>query len=75
MKEEYSERTEYVTYKLGEVTYLPHYKHHSWYVRPGYPQYNDDLYQKDELLAAGAVAVNKFLWVRAAHGTPTGTKR
>ena len=75
MKEEYSERTEYVTYKLGEVTYLPHYKNYSWFVRPGYPQYNTDLYQKDELLAAGAVPVVKFLWTRSSFGTPIGTKK
>ena len=75
MKEEYSERTEYVTYKLNGVTYLPHYKNHSWYVGPGYPDQNNNLYQKDELLEAGAIPAPAFLWVRASHGTPTGTKR
>lgn len=47
-------------YRLGYVTYLPHYTK-PVYVGPGYPEHNNREYTKEELLAAGAEPVDMFL--------------
>lgn len=57
-----------VAYKLGGITYLPHYRNWNVFVGPGYPRANSKRYTKAELVNAGAEAVEKMLWSRGEHG-------
>jgi hypothetical protein len=59
------------TYVINNVTYVPHFRNVNVFVGPGYPRSNRRLYTSDELLAAGATAVPKFLWSRGEHGNIT----
>lgn len=63
-----------VAYKMGDVTYVPHYRNSSVYVGPGYPRFNKTRYSVEQLALAGAVAVHEFLWVRSNHGIVTDEK-
>lgn len=62
-----------VAYKIGNITYVPHYRNSSIYVGPGYPKENKTRYSIEQLALAGAVAVTELLWVRANHGIVTDT--
>jgi hypothetical protein len=60
-----------LTYKLGDVTYVPHFRNSSVYIGPGYPRENQERYSSDQLVSAGAIATNNLLWIRANHGIIT----
>jgi len=61
-------RTAQVAYKLGDITYVPHYRNHNIFVGPGYPIHTTRRFTASELVEAGAVSVPEFLWSRGAHG-------
>jgi hypothetical protein len=65
---ESSPRDLYTAMQLGDVFYLPHYRNMSVYVGPGYPRINQNRFSKEELLSAGAKAVEKMMWLRGEHG-------
>lgn len=69
MKSEYDEKHQYVVYRLNGITYVPHYRDVNYYVGPGFPRQNSDIFTPDELLAVGAVPHGAFLWKRAEHNT------
>lgn len=52
------------------ITYVPHYRNASVFVGPGYPD-KPTRYSEEELIAAGAVRTEQFLWCRAQHGIIT----
>jgi len=62
-------------YRLGPVVYVPHYRRPNVFVGPGYhekvgtleslPNSNKVTYSASELIDAGAVPEQKFLWLRA----------
>lgn len=58
------ERQDYKVYRLGGLTYVPHYRNPNAFVRPGYPRWTSSTYTKDELLAAGAQEVTLALFPR-----------
>ena len=60
-----------VTYKIKDVTYVPHFRNSDIYVGPGYPRANKDRYSAAQLIAAGAVATSNLLWSRGIHGVVT----
>ena len=60
-----------LTYKLGDITYVPHFRNSSVYVGPGYPRATQKRYSEEQLVSAGATAVNNLLWIRANHGIVT----
>ena len=64
---EVAEKKDYLTFKIGDVTYLPHYKDSKLFVGPGYPVHNDTIYTSTDLLEAGAKASMKHLWIRVEH--------
>jgi len=51
-------------YRLGDITYVPHYRNKEVFVSPGYPQFTKNLYSSVELLFAGAKPESIFLWDR-----------
>lgn len=57
---------EFVTaYRLSNVLYVPHYRHPSRFVGPGYhEQNNPTTYSAETLLDAGAKPSEEFLWPR-----------
>ena len=61
-------RTAQVAYKLGDITYVPHYRNPGIFVGPGYPTHNKRRFTASELMQAGATSVTEFLWTRASHG-------
>ena len=61
-------RDSYVTYKLGDITFLPHYRNRNVFVGPGYPRHNTRTFTITELVNFGAVAVEQMLWPRGEHG-------
>ena len=61
----------YVTYKLGNITYLPHYRNWNVFVGPGYPRTNRRRYTAAELVNAGAKSADQMLWPRSEHGIIT----
>ena len=56
-------------YRLGQITYLPHYRNDSVFVGPGYPRYTKAQYSVSDLLAAGAEKTTLALWHRGSGGT------
>ena len=69
MRTEDVEKAQYVVYKLNGITYVPHYKDYKFYVGPGFPKANGDIFTSDELMAAGATPHGMFLWKRAEHNS------
>ena len=67
--EEKNEKAQYVVYKLNGITYVPHYKDYKYYVSPGFPKANGNIFTPDELIAAGATPHGMFLWKRAEHNS------
>lgn len=61
-------RTAQVAYKLGGITYVPHYRNNSIFVGPGYPIHTSKRFSASELVEAGATSIPEFLWARGAHG-------
>lgn len=59
-------------YKMGQVTYVPHYQDGSVFVRPGYGQYHRDVYTEKELIDAGAKPSSMMLWPRSRFGSIKG---
>lgn len=61
-------------YRLGSVVYVPHYRRPNVFVGPGYheesgqlkslPNSNKVTYSASELIEAGAVPEQRFLWPR-----------
>lgn len=62
--EEDAQRAWYPVYILKGVRYLPHYRNTRYYVGPGFPKHNDTLYKPEELLKAGAVVTQSYLFYR-----------
>jgi hypothetical protein len=60
-----------VTYKLNDVTYVPHFRNSDIYVGPGYPRANKERYSAAQLIAAGAMATSNLLWSRGNYGVVT----
>ena len=60
-----------VAYKMGEITYVPHYRNDSIYIGPGYPKQNQRRYSAFELVSLGAIPITTLLWHRAGHGIVT----
>jgi hypothetical protein len=60
-----------ITYKIRDVTYVPHFRNSEIFVGPGYPRVNKDRYSAAQLIAAGAVATSNLLWSRGIHGVVT----
>jgi hypothetical protein len=56
-------------YRLGQITYLPHYRNDSVFVGPGYPRHTQAQYSVADLLAAGAEKDTLALWHRGSGGT------
>jgi len=56
-------------YRLGQITYLPHYRNDSVFVGPGYPRRTQAQYSVADLLAAGAEKDTLALWHRGSGGT------
>ena len=68
MKErEYAEKKDYVTFKLNDVIYLPHYQDSKLFVGPGYPALNKNVYTSAQMLEAGAKASIMYLWRRVEY--------
>lgn len=67
-KSEASQLMTHIAYKLGGITYLPHYRNWNVFVGPGYPRATRRRYTSTELVNAGAVAVEQMLWSRGEHG-------
>ena len=57
-----------LTYKLGEITYVPHFRNSDVYVGPGYPRFTKQRYSEFELVAKGAVQESMPLWTRGKYG-------
>ena len=57
-------RTSQSAYKIGAITYLPHYRHADRYVGPGYGLRHLDHHSSQELLNAGAERVQIMLMTR-----------
>lgn len=74
-----AEVSEQTVYKLGQITFIPHYKEAGLFVGPGYTRQSPDNsyrprrpdvgreYLPSELLAMGAKKTTHVLWSRA-HG-------
>jgi hypothetical protein len=62
-----------VAYKLGDITYVPHYRNSSVYIGPGYPRVDKSRYSAEQLMLKGAIAVTEILWTRGNHGIVTDT--
>ena len=56
-------------YRLGQITYLPHYRNDLVFVGPGYPRHTQAQYSVMDLLAAGAEKDTLALWRRSSGGT------
>lgn len=59
-----AERFPTKAFRLGSVTYVPHYQSPAYYVGPGYPKHTDALWTETTLRAMGAKEVSEFLWHR-----------
>ncbi len=59
-----AERFRYRVYRLGDLTYVPHYEGFG-YVAPGYGVGTYHHYTAQELLNAGAIPTSALLWRRA----------
>lgn len=59
-----TDREEYKVYRLGKITFLPHYTLPGAYVGPGYGRQNQTTYTERELMQRGAVVGLEFLWRR-----------
>lgn len=59
------DRDEYKVYRLGRITFLPHYLWPGAFVGPGYGRQNHTTYTERELIERGAVVGLEFLWRRA----------
>jgi hypothetical protein len=59
-----------LAYKLGGITYVPHYRNSSVYVGPGY-HLTHKRYSAEQLVLAGAAAVTQMLWIRGNYGVVT----
>jgi hypothetical protein len=68
MREE-AEKTLTKVYKLGQVTYVPHYQDGSVYVRPGYGVFHRDVYTEKQLIEANAKPSSMMLWPRSRFGS------
>lgn len=68
MKENRADRMPYATFRIGEVTYVPHYRNRHVFVGPGFPRYTQQFYSAAELVSAGAVQEEKHLWERSEYG-------
>jgi hypothetical protein len=58
-----------IVYRLGKITYLPHYRNSSVFIGPGYPLRTQAQYSVMDLLAAGAQKDTLALWHRSSTGT------
>lgn len=65
--EPFEERTPYLVFQLGGVTFLPHYANESVYVGPGY-RTGDVAYSELYLRKCGATESTMNLWKRATTG-------
>lgn len=63
-----AEKKDYLTFKIGDVIYLPHYMDSKLYVGPGYPRHNKNVYTSAELLEKGAIAHMMHIWKRMEYG-------
>lgn len=59
-----AERFSTKAFRLGAVTYVPHYDGSGYYVGPGYPTHTDILWTETALRSMGAKEVTEFLWHR-----------
>lgn len=59
------DRDECKVYRLGRITFLPHYSLPGAFVGPGYGKHNVTTYTERELIDRGAVMGLEFLWKRA----------
>lgn len=59
------DREEYKVFRLGRITFLPHYILPGAFVGPGYGRQNFTTYTERELMERGAVLGLEFLWNRA----------
>lgn len=71
MKRELAEMTEYATYYLRGITYVPHFRNKNVFVAPGYPNKNSSIYSMSELMDAGAQKRMRMLWQRGEYGVIT----
>jgi hypothetical protein len=55
-------------FKLGNITYAPHYRNKDVFVGPGYPRLNRDTFSKNELLNAGLKQIEMLGWPRGEYG-------
>lgn len=60
-----ADRLEYKVYQLRGVTYVPHYSIPKAYVSPGYGRHHQNLYERLELMRAGAKEVTMSLFKRS----------
>ena len=63
-----AELHKYTTFKLDDITYVPHYRDTKRYVGPGYPRHTTSVYTASDLFSAGAVPTISFLWKRSEFG-------
>lgn len=66
-----AQRVSHLAYKLGDVTYVPHYRNFNVFVGPGYPRATCRRYTANELVNAGAKPVDQMMWPRGEHGIIT----
>lgn len=71
MKYDHADKVSTIVYKLGDIIYLPHYKHVNTYVRPGYGREHFDTYTAAQLIFAGAKTWTEYLFTRVGgdHGS------
>lgn len=58
------DRDECKVYRLGRITFVPHYTQPGVFVGPGYGRYNLATYTERELIRLGATMGLEFLWQR-----------
>jgi hypothetical protein len=66
--EDKAELYRYTSFKLNDITYVPHYRDTKRYVGPGYPRHTNATFTASDLFSAGAVPTISFLWKRSEFG-------
>ena len=65
----FEDRETTIVYKLGNITYLPHYFESDKYVSPGYnPRFYPITFSAQQLRKMGALPETRLLWTRHWKG-------
>ena len=57
-----------MSFKFGDIVYVPHFRNSSVFVGPGYPRATRQRFSEEELVRLGATKVPTLLWTRGNHG-------